>query len=83
MKTKKRATAAEIRAEIRNRIRESEEMGGVCREFIAPMPRPAAPMDNEDCNWTIHALPSRMPGCEKFVLLIVKKAMGEFELISG
>jgi hypothetical protein len=40
-------------------------------------------MDNEGCNWTIDFLPSRMPGCEKLVLLIVKKAMAEFELISG
>lgn len=83
MKTKKRATAAEIRAEIQNRIRESKEMGGACREFVAPIPRPAAPIDNDGCNWTIHALPSRMPGCEELVLLIVKKAMREFELISG
>ena len=83
MITKKQATAAEIRAEIQKRIRENREMGGDCREFVAPIPRPAAPLDNEGCNWTIDSLPSRMPGCEKLVLLIVKKAMGEFELISG
>jgi hypothetical protein len=83
MITKKRATAAEIRTEIQNRIRESREMGGDCRECEAPTPRPAAPMDNAGCNWTIDFLPDRIPGCEKFVLLIVKKAMREFELISG
>ena len=83
MKTRKRATAAEIRTEIQNRIQESKEMGGDCRECVAPIPRVAVPMDNAGCNWTIDFLPSTMPGCEKFVLLIVRKAMGEFELISG
>jgi hypothetical protein len=80
---KKRATAAEIRTEIQNRIQESKDMGGDCRECVAPTPRPAAPMDNEGCNWTIDFLPSRIPGCEKFVLMIVKKTMGEYDLISG
>jgi hypothetical protein len=82
MATKTKATAAEIQAVMQNRFRESKELGGDCSRCHAPIPLPMSAMGPRAPNWEVGTIDGT-PGCRAFILAIVVKAMGEFELIEG
>jgi len=79
MATKTKATVAEIQAVMQKRLRESKED---CKGCHAPTPRPMSPIGRGAPNWEFGTIDGT-PGCRAFILAIVVKAMGEFELIEG
>ena len=74
---KKRATAEEIQAELRRRIKQCD---GACCQSGVPAPRPVTPKVNGAPNWTIDGLPELAPGCFGTIVRIVDQARDEFEL---
>ena len=74
---KKRATAEEIQAELRRRIKQCD---GACCQSGVPAPRPATPKASGAPNWTIDGLPELAPGCFTTIVRIVDQARDEFEL---
>lgn len=77
---RKRATAAEIRAELERRIRICPDREGSCSRSGVPMPRSARPREVDGPNWTVDGLPELAPGCFAVILKIVDQARLEFEL---
>ena len=74
---KKRATAEEIQAELRRRIKQCD---GACCQSGIPAPRPVTPKASGAPNWTIDGLPELAPGCFTTIVRIVDQARDEFEL---
>jgi hypothetical protein len=79
---KKRATAEEIQAELKQRIEMCADRDGNCRGCEAPAPRPVTPKEEGGSNWIVESLPGLAPGCFGAILKIVDQARLEYELIS-
>jgi len=78
---KKRATAEEIQAELRQRIEMCVDRDGNCRGCEAPAPRLVTPKQEGGSNWIVESLPGLAPGCFGAILKIVDQARLEYELI--
>jgi hypothetical protein len=78
---KKRATAGEIKAELKRRIEQSTARDGGCRGCEAPTPEAASPRKEGDPNWIVVALPRLADGCFAAILKIVDQARLEYELV--
>ena len=78
---KKRATADEIKAELKRRIELCPARDGGCRGCEAPMPEAARPRKEGDPNWIVVALPRLADGCFAAILKIVDEARLEYELV--
>ena len=76
----KDATAEEIRAEIQRRIWDSDALDGDCRKSDAPIPVPMDVLNTGGSHWTVSYLPNTVPGCNEFVLDIVRRVMTDYEL---
>jgi hypothetical protein len=79
---KKRATAEEIQADLKERIdrciaRDARLLG--CK---APRPRPIEPKDRSAPNWTVDGFPGLPAGCFGALVRIVDQARLEYELVS-
>jgi len=77
---KKRATAAEIKSVIHERISKSTAAAGDCRNVGAPTPFLIEPKD-ASCNWDVGLAPKMTAVCERVVNVIVLQVMREYELI--
>jgi hypothetical protein len=80
MMAKIKATAEEIRLEIKRRIEGSHGWDGDCKDCRAPTPRFTDPGTNHGCNWTIAVFPGVLPGCLEFVKNVTQTVMAEYEL---
>ena len=78
---RKRATAAEIQAELQRRIELSVARDGGCRDCEAPSPKAVRPRNQGDPNWVVVALPRLKDGCFGAILQIVDQARHEYELV--
>jgi hypothetical protein len=77
---KKPATAAEIRAELRQRIERLAAREPKFRGCAAPVPK-ALHVDRDGApNWTIDGFPNLQPGCFTALVKIVDQARLEYEL---
>lgn len=81
MTAKKRATAEEIRAELRRRIEACGDLDGRCRGCGAPLPRVTSPKEIDGPNWSVEGFPDLIHGCFGVILKIVDQARLEYELI--
>ena len=78
---RKRATADEIKAELKRRIELCTARDGACRSCEAPTPEAARPRNEGDPNWIVVALPFLVDGCFTAILQIVDQARLEYELV--
>ena len=79
---KKRATAQEIEADLRQRIARCADCGGNCRGCGAPTPRLVKPKEEGGANWIVERLPGLANGCFGAIVKIVDQARREYELIA-
>ena len=78
--TKKRATAAEIRADLRARIERLAAREPKFRGCAAPLPKPLRAGRDGAPNWTIDGFPELQPGCFTALVKIVDQARLEYDL---
>jgi hypothetical protein len=78
---KKRATAAEIQADLRERIERQVARDEKFRGCEAPLPRPSR-VRNDGPNWTVDGFPGLQSGCFGTLVKIVDQARLEYELVS-
>ena len=71
MMAKKRATAEEIRAELRQRIEACGDLDGSCRGCGVPIPRITSQKQLNGPNWGVEGFPDLAPGCFGVILRIV------------
>lgn len=79
---KKRATAEEIQADLKQRIELSDDRDGNCRGCGTPTPRLVRPKAEGGSNWIVEGLPELAPGCFGTIVKIVDQARLEYELVS-
>jgi hypothetical protein len=79
---KKRATAAEIQADLKARIARYFERNGKSTGCEAPWPRPTRVKHEGAPNWTVDGFPGLPDGCFAALVQIVDQARLEYELVS-
>jgi hypothetical protein len=79
---KKRATAQEIQADLRERIARYFARDGKFSGGEAPWPRPARARQEGGPNWTVEGFPGLPDGCFGALVQIVDQARLEYELVS-
>jgi hypothetical protein len=78
---KKRATAGEIHADLKERIDRRIARDHRFAGCTAPWPRPADPLKEGAPNWTIDGFPGLAPGCFTELVKLVDQARLEYELV--
>jgi hypothetical protein len=78
---KKRATAREIRADLRERIERLAAREPRFRGCAAPLPKPLQVGRDGAPNWTVDGFPELQPGCFTALVKIVDQARLEYELV--
>jgi hypothetical protein len=79
---KKRATAAEIHADLSERIARQAAREPKLRGCAAPMPRLSPSQRDGAPNWTVAGFPNLQPGCFTALVKIVDQARLEYDLVS-
>jgi hypothetical protein len=79
---KKRATAEEIQADLKERIARYFARDGKSSGCAAPWPRPARAKHEGGPNWTVDGFPGLPSGCFGALVQIVDQARLEYELVS-
>jgi hypothetical protein len=79
---KKRATAEEIQADLKERIDRCIARDARFEGCEAPRPRPVQPRDAGAPNWTVDGFPGLASGCFGTLVKIVDQARQEYELVS-
>jgi hypothetical protein len=80
---KKRATAAEIHADLSERIARLAAREPKYRGCAAALPKPLhVPRDGAP-NWTVDGFPDLQPGCFTALVRIVDQARLEYELVAA
>jgi hypothetical protein len=79
---KKRATAEEIQADLKERIERCIARDGRLRGCEAPRPRPIGIRHEGAPNWTVDGFPGLPSGCFSALVKIVDQARLEYELVS-
>jgi hypothetical protein len=78
----RKGTAAEIRAVIAQRIRNSTELNGDCCNSAAPTPLWSESPNSKGTHWTVLTIPQARPDeCFEFVNARVLEVMATHELI--
>jgi hypothetical protein len=78
---RKQATAAEIRADLQERIDRCIARDPKFTGCEAPLPRAVTPRREGAPNWTIDGFSALAPGCFTAVVRIVDQARLEYELV--
>lgn len=78
---KKRATAAEIHADLVERIERQAAREPKLRGCSAPTPHPSQTRRDGMPNWTVLGFPNLQPGCFNALVRIVDQARREYELV--
>ena len=79
--TKKRATAAQIRTDLRQRIERLAARNPKLRGCAAPLPK-ALQVDRDGApNWTVDGFPELQPGCFTTMVTLIDQARREYELV--
>jgi hypothetical protein len=78
---KKRATADEIEADLRERIARLVARDEKFRGCGTPRPRPSRPLRAGAPNWTVDGFPGLPPGGYGTLVKIVDQARNEYELV--
>jgi len=78
---KKRATAAEIHADLSERIERQAAREPRLRGCSAPTPHLSQTQRDGMPNWTVHGFPNLQPGCFTALVKIVDQARMEYELV--
>jgi len=78
---KKRATAAEIHADLGERIERQAAREPRLRGCAAPIPRLSPTRRDGAPNWTVDGFPELQPGCFTALVKIVDQARLEYELV--
>jgi hypothetical protein len=78
---KKRATAEEIQADLKERIDRCIARDARFQGCEAPRPRPVEPKNLSAPNWTVDGFPGLAPGCFSTLVKIVDQARLEYELV--
>jgi len=78
---KKRATAAEIQADLHQRIERLAEREPRFQGCSAPRPKPLPVRRDGMPNWTVPGFPDLQPGCFNALVKIVDQARLEYELV--
>jgi len=79
---KKRATAEEIQADLKERIDRCIARDAKFAGCQAPRPKPVRPRDQAAPNWTVDGFPGLQPGCFGALVKIVDQARLEYELVA-
>jgi hypothetical protein len=79
---KKRATAEEIRADLKGRIERMIARDARYKGCEAPIPKPIPARSVSGANWTVDGFPNLAPGCFTTLVKIVDQARQEYELVS-
>jgi hypothetical protein len=79
---RKRATAEEIQADLKERIDRHFEREGKLGGCGAPLPRPARVREQGGPNWTVDGFPGLPNGYFGALVRIVDQARLEYELVS-
>jgi hypothetical protein len=79
---KKRATAEEIQADLRDRIERMIARDAKYAGCKAPTPKPVPSGSANGANWTVDGFPELAPGCFTALIRIVDQARLEYELIA-
>ena len=79
---KKRATAAEIHADLSERIERQAAREPKLRGCGTPMPRPSHTRRDGAPNWMVDGFPELQPGCFTALVKIVDQARLEYELVA-
>lgn len=79
---KKRATAAEIQADLEGRIERMIARDAKFQGCEAPTPKPVPARSVSGANWTVDGFPALAPGCFTTLVKIVDQARQEYELVS-
>lgn len=79
---KKRATAAEIHADLSERIARQASREPKLNGCAAPMPHLSPSQRDGAPNWTVAGFPNLQPGCFTALVKIVDQARLEYELIA-
>ena len=79
---KKRATAEEIQADLKERIDRCVVRDAKFAGCEAPRPKPVRPRDQAAPNWTVDGFPGLQPGCFGTLVKIVDQARLEYELVA-
>jgi len=78
---KKRATAAEIQADLGARIARLAAREPKARGCSAPLPKPLPVVRDSGPNWTVDGFPNLQPGCFTALVKLVDQARLEYELV--
>jgi hypothetical protein len=79
---KKRATAEEIQADLKDRIDRCISRDAKFAGCEAPRPRAVRRRDETAPNWTVDGFPGLQPGCFGALVKIVDQARLEYDLVS-
>lgn len=79
---KKRATAAEIHADLTERIERLAARDPKFRGCAASQPKPLQVPRDDAPNWTVNGFTALQPGCFTTLVKIVDQARLEYELVA-
>jgi hypothetical protein len=79
---RKRASAAEIRADLYERIERLAARDPRFRGCGAPLPKPLQVVRDGAPNWTVDGFPELQPGCFTALVTLVDEARREYELVA-
>jgi hypothetical protein len=79
---KKRATAAEIHADLHQRIERLAAREPEFKGCAAPQPKPLHVGRDGAPNWTVDGFPELQPGCFTTMVKIVDQARREYDLVA-
>ena len=79
---RKRATAAEIQADLSERIERQATREPRLRGCAAPVPLLSRTQRAGAPNWTVNGFPNLQPGCFTALVKIVDQARREYELVA-